>query len=109
MRVHQQGGPQAIVIPIRHLHRRAGAGAGAGHPLFSAQQPGRGVHPRGPGISQLRRVAAGAEAEANAKVAASLTQELIDYTKAQLWNGEMPAVMGDATPILDMTDFTSEE
>ena len=50
-----------------------------------------------------------AEAEANAKVAASLTQELIDYTKAQLWNGEMPAVMGDATPILDMTDFTSED
>lgn len=54
-------------------------------------------------------VKAEAEAEANAKVAASLTQELIDYTKAQLWNGEMPAVMGDATPILDMTDFTSEE
>jgi regulator of protease activity HflC (stomatin/prohibitin superfamily) len=53
-------------------------------------------------------VKAEAEAEANAKVAASLTQELIDYTKAQLWNGEMPTVMGDATPILDMTDFTSE-
>lgn len=54
-------------------------------------------------------VKAEAEAEANAKVAASLTQELIDYTKAQLWNGEMPAVMGDATPILDMTDFVFEE
>ena len=54
-------------------------------------------------------VKAEAEAEANAKVAASLTQELIDYTKAQLWNGEMPAVMGDATPILDMTDFTFGE
>ena len=54
-------------------------------------------------------VKAEAEAEANAKVAASLTQELIDYTKAQLWNGEMPAVMGDATPILDMTDFAFEE
>jgi regulator of protease activity HflC (stomatin/prohibitin superfamily) len=54
-------------------------------------------------------VRAEAEAEANAKVAASLTQELIDYTKAQLWNGEMPAVMGDATPILDMTDFAFGE
>ena len=54
-------------------------------------------------------VRAEAEAEANAKVAASLTPELIDYTKAQLWNGEMPAVMGDATPILDMTDFTFED
>ena len=54
-------------------------------------------------------VRAEAEAEANAKVAASLTQELIDYTKAQLWNGEMPTVMSDATPILDMTDFAFEE
>ena len=54
-------------------------------------------------------VRAEAEAEANAKVAASLTPELIDYTKAQLWNGEMPTVMGDATPILDMTDFTFED
>lgn len=54
-------------------------------------------------------VKAEAEAEANAKVAASLTQELIDYTKAQLWNGEMPSVMGDTTPILDMTDFAFEE
>lgn len=52
---------------------------------------------------------ADAEAEANAKVAASLTDELIEYTKAQLWNGEMPTVMGDATPILDMTDFTFGE
>lgn len=54
-------------------------------------------------------IKAEAEAEANAKVAASLTQELIDYTKAQLWNGEMPSVMGDTTPILDMTDFIFEE
>lgn len=54
-------------------------------------------------------VRAEAEAKANAKVAASLTKELIDYTKTQLWNGEMPSVMGDATPILDMTDFLGEE
>ena len=54
-------------------------------------------------------VKAKAEAEANEKIAASLTQELIDYIKAQLWNGQMPSVMGDATPILDMTDFTFGE
>lgn len=50
-----------------------------------------------------------AEAAANAKVAASLTPELIEYTQVQLWNGEMPTVMGDATPILDMTDFAFGE
>ena len=50
-----------------------------------------------------------AEAAANAKVAESLTPELIEYTQVQLWNGEMPTVMGDATPILDMTDFVFED
>ena len=50
-----------------------------------------------------------AEAAANVKVAESLTPELIEYTQIQLWNGEMPTVMGDATPILDMTDFAFEE
>ena len=50
-----------------------------------------------------------AEAAANAKVAESLTPELIEYTQVQLWNGEMPTVMGDATPILDMTDFAFED
>lgn len=50
-----------------------------------------------------------AEAAANTKIAESLTPELIEYTQVQLWNGEMPTVMGDAAPILDMTDFTFEE
>lgn len=52
---------------------------------------------------------ADAEAEANTKVAQSLTPELIEYTQVQLWNGEMPSVMGDTTPILDMTDFVFED
>ena len=50
-----------------------------------------------------------AEAEANQKVAQSLTPELIEYTQVQLWNGELPTVTGGNTPILDMTDFLSEE
>lgn len=46
-----------------------------------------------------------AEAEANKKVADSLTVELIDYTKVQQWNGELPQYMGGegATPVLNMT------
>lgn len=31
-----------------------------------------------------------AEAEANKKIANTITDELIDYTKVQLWNGELP-------------------
>ena len=47
-----------------------------------------------------------AEAEANKKVADSLTVELIDYNKVQQWNGEMPMIMGgeNVNPILDMTE-----
>lgn len=33
---------------------------------------------------------AAAEAEANTKVAQSLTEELIEYTQAQLWDGQLP-------------------
>lgn len=52
------------------------------------------------------KMKAEAEAEANKKVADSLTQELIDYTEVQRWNGVKPQFMssGNVTPILDMTD-----
>ena len=47
-----------------------------------------------------------AEAEANRKLAESLTQGLIDYTYAQAWNGELPEVMtsdgGSMVPVLDV-------
>lgn len=49
---------------------------------------------------------AAAEAEANQKIAESLTEELIDYTQAQTWNGEFPATYvgsSDVLPILNMT------
>lgn len=34
-----------------------------------------------------------AEAEANAKIAASLTPELIEKIKYEQWNGQMPSTM----------------
>lgn len=51
---------------------------------------------------------ADAEAEANTKIAKSLTPELIDYTFAQSWNGELPTVSGsNASTIIDFRN--SEE
>lgn len=47
-----------------------------------------------------------AEAEANQKIAQSLTQELIDYTYASKWNGEMPLVTGGSS-ILDVSALLS--
>lgn len=51
------------------------------------------------------RIAAEAEADANREVAASLTTNLIDYTKAQAWDGKLPTTMlgGDADYMIDLT------
>lgn len=50
------------------------------------------------------RARAEAEAEANAMINASLTEELIDYTKVQIWDGQMPMYMGNGTPILNFDE-----
>ncbi len=44
-----------------------------------------------------------AEAEANAKLAASITEELIDYQYAEKWDGELPQITGgdSVIPVLD--------
>ena len=51
---------------------------------------------------------AAAEAEANTKINASLTQELIDYVQANNWNGQLPTTFMGAdsatVPILDVTE-----
>ena len=50
------------------------------------------------------QVQAEAEAEANKKLANSLTDELIDYEYAQSWNGQLPTFMGGETsiPVFDL-------
>lgn len=45
---------------------------------------------------------ADAQAEANRKLAQSLTPELIEYMKATQWDGVLPQVTGGATPLIDM-------
>lgn len=55
-------------------------------------------------LSYSIRARAEAEAEANAMINASLTDELIDYTKVQIWDGQMPMYMGNGTPILNFDE-----
>lgn len=50
-----------------------------------------------------------AEAEANAKVAASLSEALIDYVRALAWDGKLPTITGDTPTIVDMNDFVWED
>ena len=49
------------------------------------------------------QVKADAEAEANEKIAMTITSELIDYTQAQNWNGQLPATFvgsNDVIPVI---------
>ncbi len=51
------------------------------------------------------KVKAEAEAEANKKIAESLTEELISFTEAKLWNGQLPQFVSggtDALPVINL-------
>ena len=55
------------------------------------------------GEADAKKIAAEAEAEANKKIANSLTPELIEKIKYERWNGELPQVQGNNTSIVDIT------
>lgn len=54
--------------------------------------------------AEAKLVAAEAEAAANKKIAESLTPELIEQQKIKKWNGNVPQVQGNNTPIINMTE-----
>jgi len=54
------------------------------------------------------RIAAEAEADANKAISESLTKELIDYTYAQTWNGELPKITGNANAIVDARELIDQ-
>lgn len=54
------------------------------------------------GEAEAMRIAAEAEAEANRKIAESLTPELIEKMKIEQWDGSVPQVQGDSTPIINL-------
>lgn len=47
-------------------------------------------------------IAAEGRAKSNKLLASSVTPELIEYTKAQRWDGKMPQVTGGGTPIIKL-------
>lgn len=50
-----------------------------------------------------------AQAEANDKLMQSLTPELIEKQKIEKWNGVLPTVQGNSTPIINMTGAAKKE
>lgn len=55
------------------------------------------------------RIAAEAEADANRKISESLTRELIDYTYAQNWDGELPKITSGGSTIVNAGDFLGSD
>lgn len=57
---------------------------------------------RAEGQAESKRIIAEAEAKANKMLAQSLTQEFIEYTKANKWDGKYPTTLaGDSNLIID--------
>lgn len=54
------------------------------------------------GEADAKKIASDAEAQANRKIAESLTPELIEKQKIEKWNGDVPQVQGNATPIISV-------
>lgn len=54
--------------------------------------------------ANVKRIAAEAEAEANKKIAESLTPELIEKIKYEKWDGTLPTVSGSNGTIIDLTE-----
>jgi regulator of protease activity HflC (stomatin/prohibitin superfamily) len=54
------------------------------------------------GKANALKIAAEAEAEANKKIAASLTPELIEKIKYETWNGQLPQVSGSSGTIVSI-------
>lgn len=62
------------------------------------------------GEAEAKRIKAEAEADANKMIAESLTEALIEKTKVDKWNGEVPVVAGnDSKMIMDMTGLINEK
>ena len=57
------------------------------------------------GEADVQKIEADAEAEANKKIAASLTPELVDYLYAQSWNGELPKITSGGSTIVNASDY----
>lgn len=59
--------------------------------------------------AEALKIKAEAEAEANRILSESITKELVEYKKIEKWDGELPVVSGEASPIIDMGDIVSSE
>lgn len=61
------------------------------------------------GKADAELIKANAEAEANKKIAESLTDKLIEKSKYDKWNGELPYIEGNVNPIVSINPENEEQ
>lgn len=54
------------------------------------------------GEANATKIKAEAEAQANREIATSLTPELLESKKYDRWDGQLPTIQGDTTPIINL-------
>ncbi|MBO5649188.1 MAG: hypothetical protein J6S76_04680 [Clostridia bacterium] len=53
--------------------------------------------------AEIVRIAAEAQAEANRKLSESITDELVEYKKIEMWDGKLPIVQGASNSFVDIS------
>jgi regulator of protease activity HflC (stomatin/prohibitin superfamily) len=61
------------------------------------------------GAARCAILEAQAEAESNKLVAASVTQELIQWEALQKWDGKLPQIVGETIPFIDLRNKSTKE
>jgi len=72
-----------------------------------AEGQAQAVQAQAAGDAAATRIRAEAQAEANLKLAKSLTAQLIQYEQLQRWDGKLPLFTGGATPLINASDIIS--
>jgi regulator of protease activity HflC (stomatin/prohibitin superfamily) len=72
-----------------------------------AQGQAQAVQAQAEGDAAATRIRADAQAEANLKLAKSLTPQLIQYEQLQRWDGKLPVFTGGATPLINASSIIS--
>lgn len=60
------------------------------------------------GRAEAIRIEAEAQADANVKLSNSINSQLIQYKTVDRWNGTLPMVSGDSTPLIDLRGITKQ-
>lgn len=60
------------------------------------------------GVAESKRIKAEGEAKANEILKKSLSKEIVEYKSIEKWNGELPKVTSDSTPMVQVPNLDSK-